>query len=92
MELESAGQQITLQEQRVSSAEISSAGAEAYTAMGLSDGISALEARLPLLAEKSRLVELNLLRVRAQISLTAALGGGYASQKNRVDEVESPSR
>ena len=80
VELESANRQITLQEQRVDGAEISSAGAAAYTATGLSDGTSAAEAQLPLLTEKSRLLDLCLSRVRAQILLTAALGGGYESR------------
>ena len=81
VELESASRQLVLQEQRVSAAELSSAGAKAYTITGLSDGISALEATLPLLAEKSRLVELRLSQMRARIALTEALGGGYESRR-----------
>ena len=85
VELENASQQITLQRERVRAAEIGSADAEAYTATGLSDGISALEARLPLLEEKSRFLELCLSQMRAQITLTEALGGGYESKINRID-------
>ena len=85
VELENAGQQLTLQAERVSAAETGSADANAYAATGLVDGISALEARLPLLEEKSRFLELCLSQMRARITLTEALGGGYESKLNPID-------
>jgi multidrug efflux system outer membrane protein len=80
IELQSLQQQVTLQEAQVRSVEFSADSAHAHYRRGLADKIAALEARLPLLQEQERALQLRSAQLHAEIGLTSALGGGYGPE------------
>lgn len=78
---------MAIQEDRLKSVSYLHESAQAYKARGLVDRVGAMEARLPLLAEQVKALELRRLHLMAEIDLIQALGGGYqqpAGAKNRA--------
>jgi multidrug efflux system outer membrane protein len=51
--------------------------AEAHYGRGLGDRLTVMEARLPVLVQQGRQIQLRNQQVHAGIGLTMALGGGY---------------
>ena len=69
--------EIELQQIRLSSMNYAAESASAHYGTGLIDRVSALEARLPAIAEEATLLDLRNKRIFAGIDLTMALGGGF---------------
>ena len=65
--------------ERLQSAAYLRDSADAYRRRGLADDVAAMEARLPLLLEQGKALELRRLHLTAEISLIQALGGGYTA-------------
>lgn len=78
--------QIAIQDERLKSVSYLLESAQAYHRRGLADKVGAMEARLPLLLEQSKALELRRLHLIAEIALIQALGGGY----NKPVETDIP--
>ncbi len=75
-----------IQSQRLQSAAFMQESAQAYASRGLLDNVSALEARLPLLLEQGKALDLRRAHLEAEITLIQALGGGYEQAKPDEDK------
>ncbi|SBV96600.1 outer membrane factor of efflux pump [uncultured delta proteobacterium] len=71
---------LAIQEERLHSAAYLFESVNAYKKRGLADAVEAMAARLPLLAEQVRALELRRLHLMADIDLIQALGGGYRQE------------
>lgn len=80
IELEGLGQQAAMEQQQIQSVSFASDSAQAHFERGLVDKVAALEAKLPVLLEQGKLLELQSRQIHTQISLSTALGGGYDSR------------
>ncbi len=81
--------QMSIQEERLKSAAFLLESATAYRGRGLADNVTAMEARLPLLLERGKALELRRLHLLAEIALIEVLGGGYW---NQVPEKARPGK
>lgn len=86
IELHGLSGQAAMQQEQVKSLEFASDSAEAHRARGLLDRVASEEARLPLLQEQGRLLELQNRQLHAQLALTTALGGGYDAKAGPTAE------
>ena len=68
---------MAIQNERLQSVAYLRDSADAYRSRGLADKVTAMEARLPLLAEQVKALELRRLHLMAEIALIQTLGGGY---------------
>ncbi|MGV2289484.1 MdtP family multidrug efflux transporter outer membrane subunit [Trinickia sp. YCB016] len=66
-----------LQSQKVQAVTFVRDSAEAHYARGLDSRFTAMQARLPVIAEQASLVDINGQRLSQEIALVKALGGGY---------------
>lgn len=78
---------MAIQEERLKSVAFLHESARAYKDRGLADRVGAMQARLPLLVEQGKALELRRLHLMAELDLIQALGGGYqqpAGAKNKA--------
>ena len=87
IELQNLDRQTQLQDAKLQAASFSMDSAEVLYQRGLADKVAAMEARLPVLSEQSKMVELRSRQINREVALTAALGGGYM---NDMDRSKSP--
>ena len=81
LELDGLNRQASMQQAKVKAATVSFDSAEAHGRRGLLDEASAMEAKLPVLREQARMLELRSRQIHAGIALTTALGGGYDARE-----------
>lgn len=81
IELEDLGQQLEIQDAKLKAVRFARDSAEAHYGRGLADKVTAMEARLPVLAQQGRQIQLCNLQIHADIGLIMALGGGYPRQR-----------
>ncbi len=79
LRLEGLDREVALQRRRLDSVTQAEKSARAHYRTGLVDQVTAREARLPVLVEQGRLLELRGRQVGADIDLILALGGGFHS-------------
>jgi multidrug efflux system outer membrane protein len=83
IELQGLTQQASLQEAKLKAVSFSMDSAVAHYKHGLTDKVMAMEARLPVLVEEGRTIQIRHQQLTEEISLIRALGGGYDSQSLR---------
>lgn len=77
IELDGLRRQAAMQEGTLKSVRFASKSADAHYRQGLLDKASALDARLPVLAEQGQAIEIRSKQIHKDIALATALGGGY---------------
>lgn len=77
IDMDGLSHQAAIQDDKLRSTGFASRSAEAHYRQGLLDKAAALEARLPLIAEQSKAVEIRSKQLHSRIALARALGGGY---------------
>jgi multidrug efflux system outer membrane protein len=77
LQMNSTVQQTALQEKKLKAAQFAFDSADGHYRRGLVDKVSAKEAKLPVLQEIGKALELRGAEIHAEVALTAALGGGY---------------
>ncbi|MEB0137731.1 MULTISPECIES: efflux transporter outer membrane subunit [unclassified Undibacterium] len=75
--LQNIDQQLSLEQAKLTAVSYQLHSAQAYYERGVGDELAVLEARLPVLAERSHLLELRQRQITAALNLIRALGGGY---------------
>jgi multidrug efflux system outer membrane protein len=80
LQVNSIAQQAVLQDQKIESANFAFDSADAQYRRGLVDRVTAMEAKLPVLLEQARALELRSARIHAETTLATALGGGYGAK------------
>lgn len=87
LELDGLNRQDFMQQAKVKAATVSFDSAEAHSRQGLLDETSAMKAKLPVIREQARLLEIRSRKIHAGIALSTVLGGGYDTRE--VDPVRS---
>ena len=77
LEVEDLNRQLEIQDAKLKTVTFARDSAEAHYGRGLADRLTAMEARLPVLAQQGWQVQLRNQQIHAEIGLTMALGGGY---------------
>lgn len=92
IELETLRQELALQESKLKAVQFAQASAEAHYGRGLADKVTAMEARLPVLGQLGRQIQLRNQQVQAEVGLTMALGGGFQAERwSRQRSVRQPA-
>jgi len=89
IELKDLQQQAQMQEAKLNATTFSADSAQALYQSGLSDKINAMEAELPVLSERGKMVELRSRQIDREVALTMALGGGYNADSQASDRDRS---
>jgi multidrug efflux system outer membrane protein len=77
IELEDLNRQLEIQDAKLKTVTFAWDSAEAHYRRGLADRLTAMEAKLPVLAQEGWQIQLRNQQIHAEIGLTMALGGGY---------------
>ena len=83
IKLEGFNQQEIIQQAKLKSVNFTYESAQAHFERGLVDKSEYIEAKLPLLLEQAKLIELQNKQIQAQVALITALGGGYKANSNK---------
>ena len=86
IELDGLNRQASMQQAKLTAATVSLDSAEAHSRRGLLDEASAMEAKLPVLREQARMLEIRGRQIHAGISMSVVLGGGYEAGEVGVYE------
>jgi multidrug efflux system outer membrane protein len=81
IELENLQQQAQIQNAKLQATSFAADSAQALYQSGIADKLNAIEARLPVLSEQGKMVEIRARQIDREVALTAALGGGYKIEK-----------
>jgi multidrug efflux system outer membrane protein len=84
--MDSAVQQATVQDKKLKAVHFAFDSADVHYRRGLTDRVAAMEAKLPVLQEEGKALELRGARIHAEVALTAALGGDYS-----MDSADDPA-
>lgn len=81
IELDGLNRQASMQQAKIKAATVGFDSTEAHSRRGLLDEASAMEAKLPVLREQARLLEIRSRQIHAGIALATVLGGGYDTRE-----------
>jgi multidrug efflux system outer membrane protein len=81
IELQNLQQQVQIQDAKLHATSFAAESAQALYQSGLADKLNAIEAKLPVLSEQGKMVEIRGRQIDREVALTAALGGGYKTEK-----------
>ncbi|MBV8465269.1 MAG: efflux transporter outer membrane subunit [Burkholderiales bacterium] len=80
LQLQNLDEQMKIEQAKLDALNFTAGSADAHYQRGLADKVAAREAKLPVLLEQGRMIELQSQQIDREIALTMALGGGYRAE------------